>query len=76
MSGFLTVRIAISADAFKAIETIRATLPLGLVKYERDRAAGGWFFVWIDRRTRDRLDAARRRGEGYSETIIRLAARG
>ena len=43
MSGFLTVRIAISAEAFKAIETIRATLPLGLVKYERDR--GGWFFV-------------------------------
>ncbi len=45
MSGFLTVRIAISAEAFKAIETIRATLPLGLVKYERDRATGGWFFV-------------------------------
>ncbi len=74
LSGFLTVRIAISAEAFKAIETIRATLPLGFVKYERDSAAGGWFFVWMDRRTRDRLDAARRRSEGHSETIIRLAA--
>jgi hypothetical protein len=30
-------------------------------------------FIWIERRTMNRLTTERRRGEGLSNTIIRLA---
>jgi hypothetical protein len=36
----------------------------------------GRFFIWIARQAMDRLSAERRRGEDYSDTIIRLAAVG
>jgi hypothetical protein len=64
------VRIAITADAFEAIA---ATMPLGNVGYENERTASGGYFIWLDQRTVDKLNTARQPGEGYSETIIRLA---
>ncbi|HZZ24204.1 MAG TPA: hypothetical protein VFE60_17185 [Roseiarcus sp.] len=64
------IRLAISAEAFEAIA---ATMPLGNVNYERERAACGGYFIWLDPRTVDKLKAARQPSEGYSETIIRLA---
>ena len=44
--------------------------------YERERTADGRYFIWIDRLTVNKLKAVRQPGEGYSETIIRLAAGG
>jgi hypothetical protein len=35
--------------------------------------ATGGRFIWIDPRAIDRLEAERRRGEEFSDTIIRLA---
>ena len=60
----------------EAFEAIAATLPLGSVGYERARTASGGYFIWLDRSTVDKLMAARQPGEGYSETIVRLAAGG
>jgi hypothetical protein len=65
------IRIAITAEAFEAI---KATMSLGSVGYENARTASGGYFLWLDQRTVDKLKAARQPGEGYSETIIRLAA--
>jgi hypothetical protein len=55
------IRIAIIAEAFEAIS---ATLPLGSVGYEHERAASGGYFIWLDRPTARRscspcVDAAR-----------------
>ena len=65
------IRIAITVEAFDAIS---ATLPLGSVRFEQKRAPNGDVYVWLDPREADKLLAARRAGEGYSETIIRLSA--
>ena len=64
------IRIAITPVAFEAIA---ATMPLWSVGYEHERTASGGFFIWIDGATRTPLDAERRPGDNYSDTIIRLA---
>jgi|HubBroStandDraft_1064217.scaffolds.fasta_scaffold911923_2 hypothetical protein len=50
------IRLAITAAAFEAIA---ATLPFGSVAFERERTASGGYFIWLDRRTADRLTAER-----------------
>jgi hypothetical protein len=67
------IRIAITAEAYEAIAR---TLALGSVGYEIERSESGKVFVWIERQAMDRLTAERRRGEDFSDTIIRLAAVG
>jgi hypothetical protein len=39
-----------------------------------ERTAQGGYFIWVERRWLDKLEALRQPGEGLSETIIRLAA--
>ena len=63
------IRIAITAEAFDAIE---GTLPIGTVAFERQRTASGGVFVWLDRRTADKLFAERCRGEEVSDVIVRV----
>jgi hypothetical protein len=38
------------------------------------RSETGKVFIWLERRALGRLEAERRRGEDFSDTIIRLAA--
>ncbi len=65
------IRIAIAEGAFQAIA---ATLPFGSVGFEQERTPSGGYFIWLDRRTADRLVTARRRGEDISDVIVRLTA--
>ena len=65
------IRIAISAEAFAAIE---ATLPVGSVPYEPQRTAQGGYFIWVERGWLDKLEALQQPREALSGTIIRLVA--
>jgi hypothetical protein len=56
-----------------AFEAIVATLPLGSVGYEPEVNSKGERRVWIEAAVADRLTAMRRRGESYSDVILRLA---
>jgi hypothetical protein len=58
------IRIAITAAAYDAIT---ATLPLSSIGYEAKRSDQGDYFIWLERRALDRLDALSQPGEGYSE---------
>jgi hypothetical protein len=60
------IRIAITQAAYDAIA---ATLPLGSVGYEAQRSDTGKVFIWLERRAMDHLDALRRPGEDFSDTI-------
>jgi hypothetical protein len=40
---------------------------------ERKRAPNGDYFIWLDPRFIDRLQAMRGPGESYSDVILRLA---
>jgi hypothetical protein len=62
------IRIPISVEAFEAVASM---LPVGSVTFER--GDDGQIFISLEKRALDRLDALRHPGEGYSETIIRLA---
>ena len=44
------IRIAITEAAFAGIKT---ALPFSNTGYESSRSAGGGYFIWLDRRTRD-----------------------
>ena len=62
-------RIAITPAAFDAIA---ATLPLGSVTFEQQLGANGERFIWLEGRILNKLAAERRRGESYSDVILRL----
>jgi hypothetical protein len=64
------IRIAITEAAYRAIE---ATMPLGSVGFERDPAASGEVFVWLEEGVLNRLRMMRGSGESYSDVILRLA---
>jgi len=66
------IRIAITAVAFEAVAR---TLPFGSVAYEPQLNAKGERLVWLEAAMVDRLGAMRRRGESYSDVIVRIAAR-
>jgi hypothetical protein len=63
------IRIAITPAAFDAIA---ATLPLGSVTFEQQLGANGERFIWLEGRILNKLAAERRRGESYSDVILRL----
>jgi hypothetical protein len=63
------IRIAITAAAFDAIA---ATLPLGSVAFEPQLGANSERFVCLEERILNKLTAERRRGESYSDIILRL----
>jgi hypothetical protein len=65
------IRIAITAEAYEAIER---TLALGTVACEPQPNENGERVIWIEERWLDRLISIQRSGENYSEAIIRLAA--
>ena len=65
------IRIAISVEAFTAIER---TLPLGSVAIEPHANERGERYVRLEPKFVDRLTAMRRPGESYSDVILRLAA--
>ncbi len=64
------IRIAVSARAYRAI---KATLPPGSVVYPPDRNGRGEYLLWLNEAEANRLASLRRRGESYSEAVIRLA---
>jgi hypothetical protein len=65
------IRIAITPADYEAIA---ATLPLGTVAVEPERAADGSVYVWLDPGVLARLKAMRGPGESYSGVILRLSA--
>ena len=65
------IRIAITPGAYAALAT---TLPSS-VGIEQERAPNGDYYIWLEPRFVDRLRAMRGPGEGYSDVILRLAAR-
>jgi hypothetical protein len=63
------IRIEISAAAYAALTD-------GVPEDSRLPAQGspqGGFYLWLDKLTLNKLRAAREPGEGYSETIARMA---
>jgi hypothetical protein len=64
------IRITITAEAFQAIA---ATLPLGSVAVEPQRAPDGSVHIWLDHNVVAKLGALRGPGESYSDVIIRTA---
>ena len=56
----------------EAFEAIVATLLLGSVGYEPELNSQGERRIWIEAAVADRLTATRRRGERYSDVILRL----
>jgi hypothetical protein len=65
------IKIAISVAAYEAI---CARLPLGSVAYDPEADERGERTVWLEDAMADRLGAMRGPDEGYSETILRVAA--
>jgi hypothetical protein len=63
-------RIAVSPRAYRAI---KATLPAGSIVYPPERNARGQYLLWLSETEANRLAARRRRGESYSDAVIRLA---
>ena len=63
------IRIAITVEAYEAIA---ATLPLGSVGYEPQLNAKGERLVWIEQTWGNKLGAMRKRGESYTDVIMRL----
>lgn len=63
------IRVAITAEAYKAIVAGRPECNL----LPPQEAPEGGFYLWLDKMTLNRLKGARGPGEGYSETILRLA---
>jgi hypothetical protein len=63
------IRIAITPAAFDAVV---ATLPFGLTPYEPQPNAKGEREIWLDESVGNKLRAARRPGESYSDVILRL----
>jgi hypothetical protein len=64
------IRITITPAAFAAIA---ATLALGTVAVEPERAQDGGVHIWLDPGVLAKLRALRGPGESYSDVILRLA---
>ena len=64
------IRIAVSARGYRAI---KATLLVGSVVYPAERNDRGQYLFWLAEAEANRLAALRRRGESYSDAVIRLA---
>jgi hypothetical protein len=64
------VKITITPEAFAALA---ATLPIGSVAVEPERAPDGGVGIWLDHATVAKLRAIRGPGDSYSDAIIALA---
>jgi hypothetical protein len=64
------IRIAVSARAYRAI---KATLPAGSAVYPPERNGRGEYLLWLTEAGANRLAILRRRGESYSDAVIRMA---
>ena len=64
------IRIAITPAAYAAIS---ATLALGTVAVEPERAEDGSAHIWLDPGVVAKLKALRGPGESYSDVIIHIA---
>ncbi len=64
------IRIAVSARACRAIKT---SLPPGSIVYPPGRNDRGQYLLWLTEAEANRLAALRRRGESYSDAVVRLA---
>jgi hypothetical protein len=64
------IKITITPEAFAALA---ATLPLGSVAVESERAPDGGFGIWLDHATVAKLKALRGPGDSYSDAILALA---
>ena len=64
------VKITITPEAFAALA---ATLPLGSVAVEPERAPDGGVGIWLDHATVAKLRAMRGPGDSYSDVIVALA---
>jgi hypothetical protein len=64
------IRIAITPAAYAAIA---ATLALGTVGVEPERAQDGGVHIWLDPGVLAKLKALRGPGESYSDVILRVA---
>lgn len=62
-------RIEISVAAYIALAA--GVLPQS--RLEPQGSPSGGFYLWLDKQTLNRLRHAREPGEGFSETILRLA---
>jgi hypothetical protein len=67
------VRIAVSARAYRVI---KSTLPEGSVVYPPERNGRGQYLLVLNDAEAYRLKVLRRRGESYSDAIIRLTRAG
>jgi hypothetical protein len=65
------VKLTITPEAFAALA---ATLPLGSVAVEPERAPAMRGGIWLDNATVAKLKAMRGPGDNYSEVIVALAA--
>jgi hypothetical protein len=65
------IRIAITPAAYAAIT---ATLALGTVAVEPERAQDGGVHIWLDPGVVAKLRALRGPGASYSDVILRLSA--
>jgi hypothetical protein len=64
------IRIAITAEAFEAVER---TLPIGNVGVERELNEKGEREIWLEPHVVNKLRYLRGPGESYSDVILRLA---
>ena len=64
------IRIAVSARAYRAI---KAALPAAASSIRPNATAAGEYLLWLTEAEANRLAALRRRGESYSDAIIRMA---
>jgi hypothetical protein len=60
------IRVAITVEAFDAVA---ATLALGTVAVEPERAQDGSLHIWLDPRVLAKLKVLRSPGESYSDVI-------
>ena len=65
------IRVAITPTAYAAIA---ATLALGTVAVEPERARDGGVHIWLDPDVLAKLKALRGPGESYSDVILRVAS--
>jgi hypothetical protein len=65
------IRIPVSVEAFDA--TCATTLPPGSVGYENWANANGECLIWLEPTVVNRLRVMRKRGECFSDGIVRWA---
>ena len=66
------IRVAITTEAFDALDAVSDLLPLGTVNFEREPDANGERFIWLAPDVFNKVRALREPGESYSDLILKL----